>query len=243
VVNADDPGALALAREARARRFDYSLDGTLADGITVENGVIVRRSGGVSAPLLRLGAVTLPGRHLLSDVLAATAVACLVGVTPDAMHRAVKNFRGLPHTLERVAVIDGVTFINESKATNIVSARHSIGSCEPGVVAIVGGRHKGGRFEDLREVVADKCVAIVAIGEARGLVRTALADVVPVSDASTMEEAVRQARALAPAGGTVLLAPACSSFDMFRDYGARGRAFVEEVQRMSDGQSSVLAPR
>jgi UDP-N-acetylmuramoylalanine--D-glutamate ligase len=243
VVNADDPGALALAREARARRFDYSLDGTLADGITVENGVIVRRSGGVSAPLLPLGAVTLPGRHLLSDVLAATAVACLVGVTPDAMHRAVKNFRGLPHTLERVAVIDGVTFINDSKTTNIVSARHSIGSCEPGVVAIVGGRHKGGRFEDLREVVADKCVAIVAIGEARGLVRTALADVVPVSDASTMEEAVRQARALAPAGGTVLLAPACSSFDMFRDYGARGRAFVEEVQRMSDGQSSVLAPR
>ncbi len=243
VVNADDPAAVALAHGVRARRFDYSLDGTLADGVTVEDGVIVRRSGGVSAPLVPLGAVQLPGRHLLSDVLAATAVACLVGVSPDAMHRAVEGFRGLAHALERVAVIDGITFINDSKATNIVSARQSIDSCEGGVVVILGGRHKGGRFEDLRDVVAQKCAGVVAIGEARPLVRAALADVVPVWDAGTMGEAVRQARTMAPSGGTVLLAPACSSFDMFADYSARGRAFVEEVQRMNDGQSSVLAPR
>jgi UDP-N-acetylmuramoylalanine--D-glutamate ligase len=84
---------------------------------------------------------------------------------------------------------------------------------------------------------------VVAIGEAKGLVRTALSPVVPVHDAGSMADAVRQARALVPAGGTVLLAPACSSFDMFTDYQARGRAFAEEVRRMSDGQSSVLAPR
>ena len=243
VVNADDPAAVALARGARARRFDYSLDGTLVDGVTVEQGVIVRRSGGISAPLLPPGAVKLPGRHLLSDVLAAAAVACLAGVPPDAMHRAVEGFHGLAHALERVAVIGGITFINDSKATNIVSARQSIDSCEPGVVVILGGRHKGGRFEDLRDVVAQKCAGVVAIGEAQPLVRAALAGVVPVQDAATMGDAVRQARTMAPEGGTVLLAPACSSFDMFADYSARGRAFVEEVQRLNDGQSSVLAPR
>ena len=243
VVNADDPSALALAKTARARRFDFSLDGTLAEGVTVEAGVIVRRAGGVSAPLLPLGAVTLPGRHLLSDVLAAAAVACLAGVPPEAMHRAVSGFQGLPHALERVAVIDGVTYINDSKATNIASAQRSIESFERGVVAIVGGRYKGGRFEDLRDVVAEKCAAVVAIGEAKSLVRDALSAVVPVHDAESMGDAVRQARALVPAGGTVLLAPACSSFDMFSDYQARGRAFAEEVRRMSDGQSSVLAPR
>jgi len=243
VVNADDPAALALATNARARRFDYSLDGTLADGVTVEGGVIVRRADGVSVPLLPLGAVTLPGRHLLSDVLAAAAVACLAGVPPDAMHRAVSGFRGLPHALERVGVIDHVAYINDSKATNIASARRAIESFERGVVVILGGRYKGGRFEDLRGVVGERCTGVVAIGEATPLVQAALSDVVPVQAAGSMEDAVRQARALAAAGGTVLLAPACSSFDMFVDYAARGRAFVEEVQRMSDGQSSVLAPR
>jgi UDP-N-acetylmuramoylalanine--D-glutamate ligase len=243
VVNADDPSALALARSGRARRFDYSLDSRLAEGVTVEGGAIVRRMGGVSVPLLPLGVVTLPGRHLLSDVLAAAAVACLAGVPPAAMHRAVSGFRGLPHALERVAVVDGVSYINDSKATNIASAKRAIESFARDVVVIIGGRYKGGRFEDLGDVVAERCAAVVAIGEARGLVRTALSGVAPVHDAESMEAAVRQARALVPEGGTVLLAPACSSFDMFTDYEARGRAFVEVVQRMSDGQSSVQAPR
>ena len=243
VVNADDPAAMALARGVRARRFDFSLDSTVVDGITVDDGLIVRRAGGVSLPLVPLASVHLPGRHLLSDVLAATAVACLAGVPPDAMRRAVEGFHGLPHALERVAVIDGVSYINDSKATNIAAAHKAIESFPRGVVVILGGKYKGGRFEDLRAIVAERCVAVVAIGEARELVRAALSDVAPVHDATAMGDAVRQARRLAPPGGTVLLAPACASFDMFRDYAARGRAFVEEVQGMSDGQSSVLAPR
>ncbi len=243
VVNADDQAALALARGANARRFDYSLDGTLADGVMVEDGVIVRRADGVTVPLVPLDSVRVPGRHVLGDVLAAAAVASLAGVPPEAMRRAVEGFHGLAHALERVAVLGGITYVNDSKATNIASACQSIASFDHGVVAIIGGRHKGGRFEDLRDVVAARCVAVIALGEARGIVRSALADVVPVYDAVTMSEAVRQARAVVPESGTVLLAPACASFDMFRDYAARGRAFVEEVQRMSDGQSSVVAPR
>ena len=110
-------------------------------------------------------------------------------------------------------------------------------------VQVRAGRDKGGRFGDLREVVRARCRAVVAIGEATPLIEAALADVVPVQRAGSMAEAVRAGWALAPQGGTVLLAPACASFDMFRDYAARGAAFVEEVRRLSDGQSSVLAPR
>jgi UDP-N-acetylmuramoylalanine--D-glutamate ligase len=136
-----------------------------------------------------------------------------------------------------------VAFVNDSKATNIVSATRSIESFERDVVVILGGKHKGGRFEDLRDVVRARCVAVVAIGEAAPLVTDALSDVVTVRQASSMSDAVRQAWGMAPVGGTVLLAPACASFDMFRDYAERGAAFGEEVRRLSDGQSSVLAPR
>lgn len=243
VVNADDPASLALAQNARARRFDFALDAPVTDGVTVEGSTIVRRTGGSSAPLVPLSAIQVPGRHLLSDVLAATAVSCLAGVPAEAMVRAVEGFHGLAHALERVGAVQGVAFVNDSKATNIVSATRSIESFERDVVVILGGKHKGGRFEDLRDVVRERCVAVVAIGEASPLVTAALSDVVTVRQASSMSDAVRQAWAMAPVGGTVLLAPACASFDMFRDYAARGAAFVEEVRRLSDGQSSVLAPR
>jgi UDP-N-acetylmuramoylalanine--D-glutamate ligase len=232
VVNADDPAAVDLARGARAQRFDFALDAALADGVTVEGRAIVRRQAGATAPLLPLAAVTLPGRHLLSDVLAAAAVGCLAGVPPAAMQRAVENFPGLEHALERVADVGGVRFVNDSKATNIASALKSIESFDRGVVAIMGGRFKGGRFEDLADRVRDRVTAIVAIGEAAPLVHAAFDGLVRVHDASTMAAAVRTAFGHARPGGVVLLAPGCSSFDMFRDYAERGRVFKEEVARL-----------
>lgn len=234
VINADDPASLALARGARARRFDYALDSALIDGVGVSAGDIVRRDAGLSAPLMPLSSVRLPGRHLLGDVLAAAAVGCVVGVPPAAMRRAVEGFPGLEHALEAVARVRGVRFINDSKATNIASARRAIESFDAGVVAIMGGRFKGGRFEDLREVVAARSAGVVTIGEAAPLIAAALGDLVPVRHAETMREAVRSAADMAPPDGVVLLAPACSSFDMFRDYADRGRAFKEEVWRLND---------
>jgi UDP-N-acetylmuramoylalanine--D-glutamate ligase len=232
VVNADDPRALAIARGGRARRFDFALDAAPADGVTVQGDTIVRRDRGASAPVLPLAAVKLPGRHLLGDVLAATAVGCLAGVPPAAMRRAVETFNGLEHALERVLEIDGVRFVNDSKATNIVSARHAIASFERGVVAIMGGRFKGGRFEDLRDVVASRARAIVAIGEAAPLIEAALGPVVPVERASSMDDAVERAYARAVPDGVVLLAPACASFDMFVDYVQRGHAFKDAARRL-----------
>jgi len=233
VVNVDDPAAVDLARPTRARRFDFALNATLADGVTVEGPAIVRRHGGSTAPLLPLSAVKLPGRHLLSDVLAATAVGCLAGVPPTAMQRAVEGFSGLEHALERVGEIRGVRFVNDSKATNIVSAMKSIESFDHGVVAIMGGRFKGGRFEDLRDHVRARVAGIVAIGEAAPRIHEAFDDLVAVHRASSMGEAVRTAFEKAPPGGVVLLAPGCSSFDMFRDYAERGRAFKEAVAQLA----------
>ena len=232
VINADDPGALALARQGRARRFDFALDAGIDTGVTVQGDAIVRRTDMTTVPLVPLASVRLPGRHLLADVLAAVAVGALAGVPAPVMRAAVERFGGLEHALERVAEIGGVAFVNDSKATNIASARRALESFDRGVVAIMGGRFKGGRFEDLREAVAAHVTGIVAIGEAAPLIHTALGAVVPVHDASSMREAVTRAAALAAPGGVVLLAPACSSFDMFTDYADRGRAFKDAVERV-----------
>jgi UDP-N-acetylmuramoylalanine--D-glutamate ligase len=222
VINADDPATLALARAGRARRLDFALENGLDDGITTKGGSIVRRSGGQVTPLLRLTSVRLPGRHLLADVLAAVSVATVVGVPPQVMQAAIEDFSGLEHALERVATVGEVQFVNDSKATNIAAAKRALESFEGGIVVILGGRFKGGRFEDLRDVVRERAAGVVAIGEAAPLIHAALDDVVPVRDATSMDDAVQRASALVRSGGVVLLAPACASFDMFKDYADRG---------------------
>jgi UDP-N-acetylmuramoylalanine--D-glutamate ligase len=233
VVNADDPPAIALAASTRARRFDFSLDVTPANGVTVREGEVARCDAGRLASLLPVSAVRLPGRHLLGDVLAASAVACLAGVRPDAMRRAVEGFAGLPHALERVAERDGIAFVNDSKATNIASVRRSLESFPGGVVAIMGGRFKGGDFADLSDVVRDRAAGVVAIGEAAPLVEAAFGALVPVRRAGSMDDAVRTAFDMTLPGGVVLLAPGCSSFDMFRDYADRGDRFRAAAQALA----------
>lgn len=231
VVNADDDGARQLAAGARAARFDFSRQGRLDRGIAVDGQSIVRRDGGQRETLLPLSSIRLIGPHLIDDVLAAAAVGSLAGVPADVMRQAIEDFRGLEHALELTGEIGGVRFVNDSKATNIEAARRSLESFESGVVAIVGGRFKGGDFRDLRDALS-RVTAVVAIGESRALVRDALGDRVPVHDAATMRDAVHAAFTAAAPGGVVLLAPACASFDMFSDYAERGRVFKEEVRRL-----------
>ncbi len=233
VINLDDDEARALApmRANGPKRFDFALDAPITDGVTVERGTIVRRSGDTVSPLLPVSSVKVPGRHILSDVLAATAVSCLAGVPPAAMQRAVETFQGLEHALQRVATIGGVQFINDSKATNIASAKRAIESFDGQLVVIMGGKYKGGDFAELAEPLRARGASVVAIGEARPRIHAALDGVVPVTDATSMEEAVHMAARRVTPGGTVLLAPACSSFDMFRDYTERGNFFVQAVQK------------
>jgi len=233
IVNADDPASLDLARAARARRFDFGLDAAPVEGVAVADGYVISRGPRGTERLFPVAAVRLPGRHLLSDVLAASAVNVLAGASSDAMWAAVEGFTGLEHALERVLEIAGVTFVNDSKATNVLSARQAIDSFDRGVIAILGGRYKGGDFAELQATLAARGDGVVTIGEAAERIETALAGTVPLARAATMAEAVRRAFAMAAPGGVVVLAPGCSSFDMFADYAARGRSFKDEVRRLA----------
>jgi len=238
VVNVDDAPSQALAR-TRARLVPLSPSAAIADGIVVTPDAIAHRRAGVDTPLVPVSAVRLLGRHLLTDVAAAAAVAEIAGVGPEAMVRAVEGFTGLEHALEPVSSIQGVGFVNDSKATNIESAARAIESIDQGLVVILGGRFKGGDFGALRAPLVARQASVVAIGEAAPLVTAALATSVPVRDAASMDDAVRLGFAMAPPGGTVLLAPACASFDMFVDYAERGRRFKDAVARLAFEVKSV----
>jgi UDP-N-acetylmuramoylalanine--D-glutamate ligase len=236
VVNADDPEVTRLLGRGRARLLPFSASPGKAladDAAFFDEGAAWLRRDGQREQLFPLASVRLPGRHLAMDLMAAGAAACLLGVPAEAVARAVLAFEGVEHVLERVAELDGVAFFNDSKATNVAAVRVSLEALERPVVAIMGGRYKGGDFAELREAAAKSARAVVTIGESRGLIGAALAGSVPVHPAASLREAVATAFGLARPGDAVLLAPGCSSFDMFTDYAARGRAFKEEVRALS----------
>ncbi len=233
VVNADDPAVLELARQGRARRRLFARREPIAEGTVIEDRWIVDRRKDATGHLVPLDAIHLLGPHLVTDVMAAATVGAIAGAAPAAMTAAVESFHGLEHTMELVAEIGGVRFVNDSKATNVESALRSIESFEGALVPIIGGRFKGGDLRLLREPLASRAKAVVAIGEAKPLIRAALAGAVDLREAASLEEAVETAFALARPSGVVLFAPACASFDMFSDYAERGRRFKSEVARLA----------
>jgi UDP-N-acetylmuramoylalanine--D-glutamate ligase len=229
VVNADSQEAIQMSQNVRARVVTFGIDEP-AD-IHVGRGFVWQRTSEGDIPLLPVAAVHLHGRHMLSNVAAATAISHLAGASGASLAKALEGFRGLEHVMEVVASRGGVRFVNDSKATNVDAAAKSIESFDK-VIAIIGGKYKGGDFADLAEPLRAHGRAVVAIGEAREMVATALKHVVPVVEAESLAEAVRKAWDLAVPDGVVLLAPACSSFDMFADYAERGRRFKEEVRKL-----------
>jgi UDP-N-acetylmuramoylalanine--D-glutamate ligase len=234
VVNADDPTVMQRSSSITARRVMFSPSGRVSDGFLVDGEWIVKRTQTTSERLVPVSAVELTGRHMLDNVVAAAAVATVAGVPSRAMTHALRGFHGLEHVMEPAGRIGEVSFVNDSKATNVEAARRSIESFGAGVVSIIGGRFKGGDLRELREPLAANGRAVIAIGEAAPLVREALQDVVRVVDAASMREAVAHGYEAAAPDGVVLLAPACASFDWFKDYAERGRVFKEEVARLRE---------
>ncbi|HET7746688.1 MAG TPA: UDP-N-acetylmuramoyl-L-alanine--D-glutamate ligase [Vicinamibacteria bacterium] len=240
IVNADDPRVLALASRTRARRLRFRAEGDGPADALFTNGHAVLRREGAEEALFERGDVRLPGAHLAIDLLAAATAARVLGASGAEIRRAVQGYTGVEHVLEHVADVQGVRFFNDSKATNVDAARHSLDAFQTPVLAILGGRYKGGDFADLAPALRARGRAVLAIGEATDKVEAALREVVPVVRCASMAEAVAQGFARAEAGDTVLLAPACASFDMFRDYAERGRAFKAEVHALAarvDGRS------
>jgi len=172
------------------------------------------------------------GFHNVSNALAALALGDAIGLPQQAMLEALRTFKGLPHRMEWVAEQDGVTWYNDSKGTNVGATLAALQGLSGKAVLIAGGLGKGADFSPLKDVVARKCRAVVLIGRDAALIERALDNVVPVVHAADMQDAVRQASRKARRGDTVLLSPACASFDMFKNYEDRGRVFTAAVRSL-----------
>ncbi|MEA2492518.1 MAG: UDP-N-acetylmuramoylalanine--D-glutamate ligase [Thermoleophilaceae bacterium] len=179
--------------------------------------------------------VRLRGRHNLANAGAARAVARARRIDDDAIAEALRTFAGVPHRLEEVAVVGGVTYINDSKATNVGSTLMALEALERDVHVILGGDDaKGEDFSVLRELVAQTCAAAYLIGEAAPRLRSALDGTVPLHESETLDVAVATAATEAAPGQTVLLSPACASYDQFKNFEDRGDRFRKMVEKLSD---------
>ncbi len=232
VINADDPNLEALVAP-RPRLFRFSRTAPVAAGAYVRGEHILFRHGGTEAVLLRHNDIGLRGAHNLENVLAAAAAAYLLGAAPEAIAEGVRTFAGVEHRLEFVAEIGGVGFYNDSKATNVDATLKALDAFADGVFVILGGKDKGSDYTLLREPLTRVARKALLIGAAAEKIAGQLKDAVPIEQAGTLERAVVSASAQARPGDTVLLAPACASFDQFENYEHRGRAFKLLVQRLA----------
>lgn len=229
VLNFDDPWVAGLADEMRATVIPVSAGREVAGGVFLRDRAIVSQFGGEECEVIAAAEIGIPGPHNLSNALAATAAAVAVGVTPDAAAGVLRSFRSLEHRLETVAEIEGVHYVNDSKATNVDSVSFALRSFDAPIVLIAGGSDKGTDFSPLASYMDGRVKRLVLIGEVAGQMERTFAGLVPVERAESLESAVRAARLAADSGDVVLLSPACASFDMFDDFEDRGRQFKDIV--------------
>jgi UDP-N-acetylmuramoylalanine--D-glutamate ligase len=231
VFNADEPALEGRDLGGCARRIPYCRGADPDCAVSINEDVLFVGS----EPLMEVAELSLPGPHNADNAMAAAVAATAMGIDRGSIREALRTFPGVPHRLERVAEIDGVLYIHDSKATNVAAAAAALRSFDGGVRAILGGSLKGGGFEGLAEPVAERCVACYLIGEAADALASDLAGSgVELRRSGDLEAAVREAARDAVRSEVVLLAPACASFDAYRDYEERGehfRSLVEELER------------
>lgn len=226
VVPCDDAACVRQAKRGRARIVTFGPDGV----VDVTHDAVVDRRTGEQFPRAE---IALAGGH--NALNAAAAIACVhpFGVASATIRQVLSEFRGLPHRTALVGVVAGVFYYDDSKGTNVGAAVTALeGLREPKAVLIAGGRDKGGDYAPLVDVLARKGRAAILIGEAAQAIQRAIGDRVAVVRATSMHQAVRLGASLAQAGDAVLLSPACSSFDMFRDYKHRGDEFTRAVRQL-----------
>ena len=179
----------------------------------------------------------LLGRHNTANGLAALSSALLLGVDPEAVRRGLAGFSGYPHRLETIRELNGVRWINDSKATNVGAGLVALEAVEGSIILIAGGRPKGGGFRGLRGLSALLRVkSAILIGEAAGDIERDIGDLIDTVQVDDMDDAVRKARDLSEAGDTVLFSPLCASFDMFRSYEERGDTFRKLVEGLEESE-------
>jgi UDP-N-acetylmuramoylalanine--D-glutamate ligase len=227
VVNRDDERAWAVAADAPSTVVPLSTIDAPSDGIGISAGRVSWRG----EMLMAATDIKLPGRAGAEDTLAAAAAALAFGIEAAPVRAAIGSFVPLHHRLELVATLGGVSYIDDSKATNPHATLAAVSGLSD-VVLIAGGRSKGIDLSSLRAAVPP-VIAVIAIGEAAGEVQSVFDGLVPVDRASTMAGAVAAARARSVPGGSVLLAPACASLDMYESYAERGADFARSVRDLT----------
>ena len=232
VIVTDDPGARAMVPRVRGRlvRVGRALDG---DGVTLDDGWIICRSGQRTDRVFDSARLLVPGTHNITNALAACACALELGASPEGIARGLASFRGVPHRLELVGEVGGVRFFNDSKATTPEAAAVGVTAFGERVIPILGGYDKGVWFEEMARAIAGGVRWAALIGATAPAIRSAL-DAAGVDSTvfDTFEEAFRACTGRARPGDVVLLSPGCASYDMFNNYEERGEAFRELVQSL-----------
>jgi UDP-N-acetylmuramoylalanine--D-glutamate ligase len=246
VINADDPGAMAITeKKLRGRTggpgvFYFSrkekVQGVYCTGEKVICNFPHLAGLDPGRPLISAAEIGIKGVHNLENAMAASAMALLAGCPSGVVVESLTEFQGLEHRLEYVRTLEGVRYFNDSKGTNIGAVMKSIESFSEPLVLIAGGRDKAGDFTELGDLVSRKVKALVLIGEAAGKIKDALGDRTETLLAKDLGEAVAVSRKKAEPGDVVLLSPACASFDMFRDFEDRGRQFKKIVMALGENE-------
>jgi UDP-N-acetylmuramoylalanine--D-glutamate ligase len=240
VGNLDDPRIRALHwrngdTRVQSRQLWFSLDGRDAT-MYVRDGVLTYAPVAGDprpVPIVARAEIPLPGEHNVCNAMAALLAALAVGCPPASLRKAIANFVPMAHRLETVAEIDGVRYVDDSKATNPTAVVAALRTFERPIVLIAGGRSKGIGFEACADLIRERVVGLVAIGEAAGAFLE-IAGEVPAVTAASMEEAVQRAREFAVPGSVVVLSPGCASFDMFASAEDRGEQFVVAVAALRE---------
>jgi UDP-N-acetylmuramoylalanine--D-glutamate ligase len=232
IYNSDDDAVQryveGLAHPA-VRKLGFGRKEPVGEGAYVSNDIMHFRLGAVEEEVIESKQVTIRGIHNLYNAMAAALVARTMGIPTASIRSTLRNFKGVEHRLEFVREVQGVTYVNDSKATNVDSVWYALQSFNRPIVLFLGGRDKGNDYSRLTDLVRTRVKAIVAIGESADKVERAFGGLVKVAKANDMAGAVQNATRLAAPGDVVLLSPACASFDWFENYEHRGRVFKQIV--------------
>lgn len=232
IYNADDPATRAAVEgkvPGGVRCLAFRRSGQVNAGAFVQDGALTLALEASVGAILPVSEISIRGAHNLENAMAATLAGRALGVSSASIRATLRNFKGVEHRLEFTRELDGVSYVNDSKATNVDAVWYALQSFGSPIVLLLGGRDKGNDYTRLLDLVKKHVRAIVAIGESAEKVRGAFAGVVPLETAGSMDEAVRAARRMAQRGDVVLLSPACASFDWFQNYEHRGRVFKDIV--------------
>lgn len=233
ILNRDDPRVWSLRNLGEFQVVGFSQQNKLTRGCWVRNDWIILGDE-KQERLMKMGEVPLLGTHNRENIMASALVGHVFGISPSTIREAIKGFKGLEHRLEKVLALGNVEFYNDSKATNVDATLKSILSFDEPIILILGGRDKGGNFSLLKKPIKHRVKTIILIGEAKEKIEKSLNGTAPMMKASDLREAVVLAYSAAQPRGVVLLAPGCTSFDMFQNFEERGRAFKTEVWALKD---------